>query len=489
MSYFEFITNSVCVWYSAQLITIFWICTILIVTNHPYFIGPFEEIFLNPAKNNGISVRPYFQVNEYSADILEPSTVSDIQNIIVNNNGKTIRPIGSAHIIAGAGLKVEVTEDYLYKYGYVLLGFGSAMEQRLAGMLGTGVYGAFGSMNRYLLSVWIVDGNGNDLYITKGQNDTLLSAIKVNVGLLGVVYQVEYAIQKTFNVEASVEHYLQPNFHSLSRKDFNYLMKIDRNKNTDLNEFIGVKIFMYPWEYLVETFVNISDNKKATVFDYEIDQVTRAIIINILYPFTCLIPDFVNWDHDIETNVDVSASENNVYAAKSALRTIQTFWTSGMYAIPYEHCQDMMKDLQYLMDEYRPTVATIIPLLQSEDYGYLSYGYDGDVCMVEFYPNLCDSNRLRARKAFEKRILNKYNGVIHLAKRYLFTPENGANLNLFYSEIDTWKGIREIMDPNNIFVNDYIGKYFDINGYANKQIKTQIIYELNKHANGWFYAG
>ena len=520
-TYFEFVLNSVCVWYSAQLISIFFICTVLIVSNHPYWTAKFEAIFLNPDENNGISFRPYFQANEYSATFLEPQNSSEIQDIILDYGiyqKRTIRAVGSGHssadlstndviislnnfknikisdnndndyisVIAGAGISVQETEDYLYENGgYVLLGFGSAQFQRLGGMLGTGVYGAFGSMNKYLISVWIIDGNGNDLYITKGLNDTLLSAIKVNIGLLGVIYKVEFEIQKSFNVKKYIEQYIPSEFNSKTELEFDEIMKIDRNMSG--NEYVGVKLFMWPWEqYMVETFENISLSEPATIINHERNEVGRSIINNILLPLSCFLPDCVEWSYEIE--LGGGGTSDDIYAAKSALRTDDIMWCSGMYAIPYENCQNMIIDLDKILNDWFPASATIIPLLQSDDYGYLSYGYDQDVCMVEFYPKMCDGNRLGARKIFETQILDKYNGTIHFAKRYLFIPED-ITMKKFYSKLNDWKLIRTEMDPNNIFVNDYLGKYFEIDGFEDVDIKLTLLDQYNANAEGWTYAG
>eukprot|EP01084_Bolivina_argentea_P169537 293891_1 len=522
-SYTEYITNTVCIWFSIQFISLFFVYTLLITTNHPYWIGPFEDIFYK--FENNITVRPYFQTEQYSALFLEPETPTEISNIIINygiKQNKTIRAIGSAHssaplftndviislnkfrhielklikngnnkntIIIGAGWNVEDTEDYLYEHGFVLLGFGSSQAQTLPGMLGTGVYGAFGSMNKYLNAVWMIDGYGNDVYITKDDNYTLLSAIKVNIGLLGVIYRIEFEIEETFNVEIDVKNMLHKKFYDMSNEEFNDVMKINRNdENNDTNEYIGVKLFMYPWNYIIETFSK--SDKYATLVDYNIDERLRGIINDIVYPISCLLPDCAEWAHEFETNIEVSGHEDRIYAAKSALRTIQPMYVGFMYAIPFEYCKDAMYDIQQLLNDYWPAVATVIPLLQSDDYGYLSYGYDTSVCMIEFYPKMCDGNRLKPAKEFEKRILSKYNGVEHWAKRYLFVNKSVNNtLHKFYSKYDEFQLIRKQFDPNNIFMNDYLGKYFEIDKYKDINISHELIDTYNKNAEGFYHSG
>ncbi len=181
---------TVCIWFIIQFISLFLSFTILITTNHPFWIGQFEHIFYQFENDITIPVRPYFQTEQYSSLLLQPESASEISNIIINygiKQNRTIRAIGCAHssaplftndiiislnkfkhiqlkliqnenninkntiiIGAGAGWSVEDTENYLYKHD----------------MLGTGVYGVFGPMTKYLNAVWIIDGNGNNLYIT-----------------------------------------------------------------------------------------------------------------------------------------------------------------------------------------------------------------------------------------------------------------------------------------------------------------------------------
>ena len=248
----QYTCNIVFVWYLFQIFTLFLIATLLITFYHPYLKGPFDDIFLNGT--NGITFRNYWQTVEYEAYIWRPETVLEIQNIIINEgilNNKKIIAVGSGHssadlfnndimisldnfknisisndsnsVIVGAGAVLKDVEDYLFEFGYVLLGFGNTQSQRMGGMLGTSVYGVYGSMNKYLKSVWFVDGNGNDIYVNMDNNDTYVSALKTSLGVLGIIYQLEFIIEPTFNIKRSDESLSLNIFNTISSSQFNEL--------------------------------------------------------------------------------------------------------------------------------------------------------------------------------------------------------------------------------------------------------------------------
>eukprot|EP01083_Nonionella_stella_P266433 901324_1 len=90
----------------------------------------------------------------------------------------------------------------------------------MGGMLGTSVYGIYGSINKHVINIWFVDGNGNDLLVTKAANTTWIDALKVNIGLLGIIYQIEFAIQPKFNVQKSSTSVSVDHFEKLSALQF-----------------------------------------------------------------------------------------------------------------------------------------------------------------------------------------------------------------------------------------------------------------------------
>eukprot|EP01083_Nonionella_stella_P092539 259094_1 len=517
-SYYEYMINTVCIWYSIQLCSLLLLSTILFVSHHPYLMNRFQDIFYS--FENDITLRPYFQTTQYSAVLYEPSTTAEIQYLIQTlgiQRNQTIRAIGSAHsssplftndilislanfrylklrliedgydentVIIGAGWTVQEIEDLLYYHNYVLLGFGSVQSETFAGLLGTGTYGAFGSMNQYLISVWLIDGHGNDVYINKYVNETLLSAIKVNLGLLGVIYKLEFAIQPEFNVQLNVDKMSVDTFHNKSESEFKELMKIDRANGT---RHIGVKVFINPWNYVVETFSE-SISATETGIDYSADEDTQlsSFVNDIVLPLSCLMPSCFEYMHWMKQQVELVDIEENVYTAKSVLNVFDAnvMYLGFVYAIPFEHCQSAMFDVRELMKDAWPAFATVIPLLQSDDYGYLSYGFDRSVCMIEFYPNMCDTDRLDAAKQFEATILNKYEGVGHWATRNLF-GDSKSNLNTFYSKIDVFESIRNEFDPNNVFLNEYIGKYLEMDEYKDVNITHSMIDAYDRNELEW----
>ena len=512
-NYISFTCNIICLWYLCQLCILFIVCTILIVLYHPYLKGPFDEIFL---KNGDITLRNYWQTVEYTGNIIYPKSVSEIQNIILNegiNNGKRIIAVGSAHssaplfnddimisvnnfnnisinnntgipsVIVGAGAILKDVEDYLFENGYVLLGFGNTQSQTMAGMLGTSVYGIYGSMNKYLLNAWFVDGNGNDLYVTKLDNSSYISALKTSLGVLGVIYQLEFMIEPTFNIKKSDESLGFEIFKTATSAEFDELF-FPNDPN-----ILGRRVRMYPTGYFLETYTNVTD--PATIIDRERNDNIRSLINNYLLVLECLIPETSNICDRYEWNLETNNIDNDVYVAKTSSMSDNIFHGGFLYVLPYNNCQTVLIELRELLNDQFPSTATVIVIKQDNDYGYLSYGVNQDVCMIEIYPPICSENRLDLGIKFEQSILLKYGGSVHWSKQ-LISINDMSNLTdnsvtNFYNDFNTFNNIRQLLDPNNIFLNEYTQRIFNDN--SNNIINYPLIDQYRKNSKSWEFVG
>ena len=210
--------------YFVQLSTWWFMITVVFVLFHPFLSGPYDVQFPSSSdyRSKDVTVRPWPQTNEYFGEIYRPTDTQEIIDIIdknldlLNSTGqlKTIRAVGSAHsrarlltndimisldnfndieinetemtVTVGAGVVVSEVNDMLFDLGYVILGFGNAQFQRFGGMIGTGVYNTYGSMSKFATDIWLIDGYGNDVHISEEDDDDLIYAARVNIGLLGM---------------------------------------------------------------------------------------------------------------------------------------------------------------------------------------------------------------------------------------------------------------------------------------------------------------
>ena len=129
------------------------------------------------------------------------SKLSDVK--IIEENGETL-------VSTPGGIKLGTLGDHLAKNGYSL-GFAYPMYRgvTIAGLLATGSHGssrkhtAVSSQN--IREISITDGTGEKHIITKENNPELFRAAKVNLGMLGFVYNIKIKITPLFNIKMNVK--------------------------------------------------------------------------------------------------------------------------------------------------------------------------------------------------------------------------------------------------------------------------------------------
>lgn len=168
----------------------------------------------------------------------EPRSLSEIQDVVRyatarNLNLKVIGnrhsisdcictdgiPVNLSHInhfsynpetkiaIGGAGLEVGDFFEKMHQYGRGISGAPSFAGVTLGGAIAVGSYGTGlkypASLSEQIVSITVVDGRGLIIKITSDQED--FKAFRVNLGLLGIVYEVEVATQPQYKLH--VRHF------------------------------------------------------------------------------------------------------------------------------------------------------------------------------------------------------------------------------------------------------------------------------------------
>ena len=506
---------SYCMLYSIQITLWFLIITITLILYHPYWNGVFEVYFprFKGFNSKNISVRSWPQTHEYSGELILPNNKDEIISFInnVKLNGKIVRPAGTGHhfnkiltndyiisveninhiqinisdesVLVGAGARVGDVEDLLHELGYILPGFGNAQYQRFGGMLGTGVGNCFGSMSKYATDIWLIDGNGNDVYINS-DNVTLLNAARVNIGLLGVLYQIKFKIQPTFNIEYT-NAFLDPNeFLSWNKAEFvdnllpmSHISDDFRNISNDVLFATKMHISLTETDdnnriYHIRKYYKTE--KTPTELVHKTSYFNRNLYSYVLNQIGCVSISLKASVY--KAGLKLGLQTDNIFPAKESLKTDHYFHWGWHYIVKLDVCQDALHDLLKISNKIRKDHnllslnAVVYAEHKNENNGFMSYMYDNDVCILEIYPNTCAKNRIEFGLEYEKIIIDKYNGSTHHGYPWN-TYETFYKTKIFWSKFDEFNQIRKQFDPNNLFLNEYFYNLFEYDGSINSNIK------------------
>ncbi len=179
--------------------------------------------------SGNLSVKP--------SSVTYPETVSDVQKLITQSR-RIVRPVGSGHsfsnLVGTAGdivslnrLKGDVyaidetrmvarlnanktlneLSHALNARGYAFKNLGDIDKQTLAGAISTATHGTgqgLGCLSSEVVGMTIVSATGEVIVASETQNSHLLPALRVGLGVLGVIVEVEIRVRKAFKLRRTI---------------------------------------------------------------------------------------------------------------------------------------------------------------------------------------------------------------------------------------------------------------------------------------------
>ena len=169
------------------------------------------------------------------ARIEAPESEAELQQLVrtLAGQGRTLRPIGSAHsssaVVAtddvlvslrhfsglrsydrqtcrarvGAGMLLSDLGEALAEVGLAMPNYGDVATQTLAGALGTGTHGSgqrLYNLSMTLVGGRLVTGTGDIVAFSVERDPDLVRALRVSMGLLGVLTEVELQLEPGYDL-------------------------------------------------------------------------------------------------------------------------------------------------------------------------------------------------------------------------------------------------------------------------------------------------
>lgn len=320
----------------------------------------------------------------------------------------------------------------------------------IGGALATGTHGTSGHLLcEYMTSCTLVLANGSLKTVHK--SDTLMQAVRVSLGALGVMSTVTFSCEPiyTLHVKEGPENdseWLPKIKERLQKHDF---LRILWLPHTDKGYVItGDKIA--PETKITENLgpKYLKHRRKASKILYKYSHV---------FPWITAIANRLLYKGFFSANKEYKGSLYQATVTKSRGATLELAeWTIGLDRFPL-----VFDELKTEINKWSNKSFIHIPMdirFIYKDNSWLSYAYQEDtVTMGCVSRNAATADTYEAFKTIET-IFLKHGGKPHWGKR--FTAKDAA-LSKIYSKWEDFKQLRHRMDPTNKFLNPYLSKLFN----------------------------
>jgi len=418
-------------------------------------------------------------VSATAAHYEQPSSTSRVVDLVktVRKRGGNLRVIGAGHswsdvaasddtlvnldamnqvlsvdrenqeVTVQAGIRLNDLADELNRHGLALLNLGSVKEQSIAGAASTGTHGsglAYGNIATQIRSMKLVNGKGE--VVTIERDDPRLEAARVSMGMLGIITELTLAVEPAYNV-------LETSFSLPFESCLELAPMLYENHPR-------VKFWWLPHTGLVQVFAYDKTDAEPheSVIGERLDSLVNdylfAAILKAGEKAARLVPS-------LNKLVGTSYFKTGSRVArwdKGLCLAMPPVHREAEYGVAVEHTAEIMDRTRQLIERHRLTVAFINEVrFVAKDRAWLSGSYQRDSCQFGAYT----SNNKHAERFIRgvEDIAYELGGRPHWGKEFEATPDY---LSSVFPLFGRFSELRADMDPDGVFANDFVRRYFDV---------------------------
>ena len=355
-------------------------------------------------------------------------------------------------ITVQSGIILSDLLDIIHNQGWCLPCLPDINIVTLGGAISTGTHGTAKDgklLSSYMVGCRLVKANGEVLDITERDSD-LLDAVRVSVGVLGVFSEITLQCEDDFTLEV----------HEGPMKDDLWLSKLDEMRAK--NDFLRILFIPHAHTSYVIQGNKIDSQKEVQETKARPFLSKRRAWSKTLYSVTHKYPRFTVLANKILSKLffrDTKVVKGNLYDATVTKKRGSTLELAE-WTVPYSKFQELFQELRVMLND--PSTKTFIHIPMDvrfikADESWLSYAYGEDIVTVGCVcRNTAEADSYYAFHTVEELFL-KYGGRPHWAKRF---KVKGKELGKLYPKWDSFLDLRQKMDPNEKFLNDYLKSVF-----------------------------
>ncbi len=409
---------------------------------------------------------------------IAPRSVAQAVRVIerARETGNTVKPIGASHsftaigatdgvrlhmdrlrglvdvdlerrqVTLWAGTHLWELPDILHPLGLALENMGDIDRQTISGATSTGTHGTglrFGGLATRVVGATLLTGTGEVLTVNVTENADLLPAVQLGLGALGVLLTVTIQCVPRFAlhaVEAPVP---------LAEVLDTY---VERNEQHDHFEF-----YWFPHTESTRTKTNTRFpidyptkplSTAARLLDEEVmNNAMLGAVVGFQRFFPSFTPPINRAIEAVSSRRDYSDESHRVFVTRRRVR-----FREMEYSLPLESIPEVMRDLQRLIErkQFRVSFPVEVRTAKADDV-WLSTasGRQSGYIAVHRYWRDRDHEYFREAEA----LFRAYEGRPHWGKMHTMDAEA---LRKRYPQFDAFVAVRDRLDPDRVFTNDYL---------------------------------
>jgi L-gulono-1,4-lactone dehydrogenase len=350
-------------------------------------------------------------------------------------------------VTAYAGTPLKELNAALERLGLSLHNMGDIAEQTLAGAISTGTHGTGGTaagLAAQVVGLQLVTGTGELLTASPEENADLLDVARVGLGALGVITTITFRVEPLFVLEAVEEPF------GWDEGLATYDALTEKADHVDMYWFPHTDRLQIKQNFRRGTDLSVAkplSRAQHMLDDRFLQNTVFGAATAVLNRVPAAIPGFNRVGARLLSNRTYSDVAHRVFIAER-----NVVFREMEYAVPREAGLDVLRECRRALDgsdlrisfpvEIRVARADDIPLstASGRDSLYLAFHTHRDAEHRDYF-------------ALMEPILRGHDGRPHWGKVHTRTA---ADLAPAYPRFDDFLAMRDRLDPQRVFANDYL---------------------------------
>ena len=351
--------------------------------------------------------------------------------------------LASGRVRFGAGTRLFRVAPLLAPFGLALPNMGDIDRQTIAGAISTGTHGtglAHPSIGANVTAVQMVTGRGEVLEISEHSNPALLPAVRLGLGALGVITEVEIQCVPSFTLEALEA--AEPLDRVLQEWDA-------RLQYADHFEF-----YWFPHTKKAVTKTNTRTDARAepssALRRWSDTWLLQGAAFGVMNEVASAIPATVPALSDLAAPLMPSADRidrsDRVFVSRRPVR-----FREMEFAVPVAAMKDALRDVANVLERSREQTAFPVEVrAAAADDAMLSTAHGRDVAYIAVHTYVRQDPRRLFAEA--QRAFLAHEGRPHWGKMHSLTHER---FRAALPQFELFLAARDELDPDRVFANEY----------------------------------
>ncbi|OJJ23822.1 FAD-binding oxidoreductase [marine bacterium AO1-C] len=349
--------------------------------------------------------------------------------------------------VVKAGTKLKLLGELLHAEGLAMENMGDINVQSIAGALSTGTHGTgvkFGTLATQMLEITFVNGLGETVVCSEHTNREIFKAAQISLGALGIITKIKLRLVPTFKLK----------YVSAKADLDDTLLNLDKYKQENRN----FEFYWFPHTKTVQLKLvnktpeppkNVGFAKKFN--DVVMENGLFGFLSRISRAFPKVAPRISKisaWGVSKGTYINHS---HLIFATQRLVRFYEM-----EYNIPQESFINVIKEIETCVNEHQFKVHFPIECrwVKADDIMISpASGRDSAYIAIHMYKGMEYKSYFDAIE----QIFRKYNGRPHYGKMNTLKQTDFAEL---YPNWQKFMDIRQQMDPDKMFLNEYLQELF-----------------------------